>query len=56
MYLGKMKQKLHMEMLHMVKNITVWSKLYTYQSTFTNKIIINDDDDGLDLKLFAPVN
>ena len=38
-YLGKMKQKLPMELLQMAKNITVWSKLCTYQSTFTNNTL-----------------
>ena len=43
-YLGKMKQKLPMELLQMAQNRTVWSKLCTYQSMFTNKIL-NDDNE-----------
>ena len=38
-YLGKMKQKSPMELLQMATNRTVWSKLCTYQSRFTNKIL-----------------
>ena len=38
-YLGKMKHKLPMELLQMANNRTVWSKLCTQQSTFTNTIL-----------------
>ena len=43
-YIGKMIQKTPMELLQMENDITFWCKLCTYQSTFTNTIL-NDNDD-----------